>query len=90
MSFLLRASLVIGVLSYLAATRGGEAPALPKVSLTASDAAALLDAVPEATRQRLLKEGSAELARRLAAPPASTDTLNDNDRHPAWRGVVDH
>ncbi|MBE7244134.1 MAG: hypothetical protein INR63_04220 [Actinomycetospora chiangmaiensis] len=97
MTFLLRAALVIGVLSYFALMRHGADPgaearklagALPDAR-TALPAA--LDAVPPETRERaaraVLARGlMAELSRRAAEPP-STDTLEEADRQPAWRGV---
>jgi hypothetical protein len=89
MTVLLRAALVIGVLSYLALLRNGADPAAEarKAALPAA-----LDAVPSETRERavraVLARGlMAELSRRAAEPPASTDTLEAADRQPAWRGI---
>ena len=98
MSVLLRAVLVIGVLSYLALMRNGADPAAEARKLSGSlpSAAAVLpaalDAVPPESRERaarsVLARGlMAELSRRAAEPPASTDTLEEADRQPTWRGV---
>jgi hypothetical protein len=98
MTVVLRAALVIGVLSYLALLRNGSDPAaearkaagaLPSVQAALP---AALDAVPSETRERavraVLARGlMAELSRRAAEPPTSTDTLEAADRQPAWRGV---
>ncbi|MCJ2072138.1 hypothetical protein MKK75_25615 [Methylobacterium sp. J-030] len=104
MTVLLRAALVIGVLSYLALMRGGADPAAEarKLSGGLPSAAALLpaalEAVPPETRERaaraVLARGLlAELSRRAGEPQASTDTsstdtLEEADRQPAWRGVA--
>ncbi|MBP1180814.1 hypothetical protein [Methylobacterium sp. PvR107] len=98
MTVLLRAALVIGVLSYLALLRNGADPAaearkaagaLPSAQAVLP---AVLDAVPSETRERavraVLARGlMAELSRRAADPPASNDTLEAADRQPAWRGI---
>ncbi|MGU3664224.1 hypothetical protein ACLBX9_08590 [Methylobacterium sp. A49B] len=101
MTVLLRAALVIGVLSYFALMRTGADPSaearrlagsLPGAQGTLQAALpAALDAVPAETRDRavraVLARGlMAELSRR-AAEPQSTDTLEEADRQPAWRGV---
>ena len=102
MTFLLRAALVIGALSYCALLRNGADPAADTrrfagSAVTNAQAAlpAALDAVPAETRERavraVLARGlMAELSRRAAADadePASHDTLEASDRQPAWRGV---
>ncbi|KAB1070099.1 hypothetical protein [Methylobacterium planeticum] len=112
MSFLLRAALVIGALSYLAAQRGvpGIAtPPSPDAAAAAVPAAiglptaaavlgglpaalpavlpAVLGSLPPEARERLAREGLAELSRRVGAAPASRDTLAAADRSPPWRGV---
>ncbi|MCJ2063628.1 hypothetical protein MKK63_13040 [Methylobacterium sp. J-088] len=103
MTVLLRAALVIGVLSYLALMRGGADPAAEARKLTGrlpSASAVLpaaLEAVPAETRERVaravLARGlMAELSRRAgepqdAADTPSTDTLEAADRQPAWRGI---
>ncbi|SDN76281.1 hypothetical protein SAMN05216360_11117 [Methylobacterium phyllostachyos] len=103
MTVLLRAALVIGVLSYLALMRGGADPAAEARKLTGSlpSASAVLpaalEAIPPETRERatraVLARGLlAELSRRAGEPAASTDTpstdtLEAADRQPAWRGV---
>lgn len=102
MTVLLRAALVIGVLSYLALMRGGGDPAaearklaggLPSASAVLP---AALEAVPPETRERaarsVLARGLlAELSRRAGEPASTdtlaTDTLDEADRRPAWRGV---
>ena len=111
MSFLLRAALVIGALSYLAAQRGVPGVATPPSPAavaahlptmlpatmspaTVSPAAEMLNVLPSAlaglppeTRERLAREGLAELSRRLGGAPASRDTLAAADRNPPWRGA---
>jgi hypothetical protein len=98
MTFLLRAVLVIGALSYFALMRNGADPAAEARKLVGSVAGApsalpaALEAVPPETRERavraVLARGlMAELSRRAAEPPASNDTLEESDRQPAWRGV---
>ena len=96
MSFLIRAGLVIGVLSWLALQRQGErAPAPPAV---AEAAAAARDALPAPVRDAALREGAAEIGRRAgqtlaalpASRPASRDTLSDSDRKVPWRGAQTH
>lgn len=79
MSFLLRAALVIGVLSYLAILRqDGRAPdraaALPAGGLaletmdrlTTGGIGALVEALPPETRESMTRAGTAALARHLA------------------------
>lgn len=98
MTVLLRAALVIGVLSYFALLRTGADPAaearrlagaVPSAQAALPDA---LDAVPPETRERavraVLARGlMAELSRRAAEPVPSNDTLQETDRQPAWRGA---
>lgn len=89
MSFLLRATLIIGALSYCAASRDGTDPGSrsqsPVVSLPA-----LLDALPPEVHERALREGTAQVGRHLMGSlhlPPSRDTLAETDRKPAWRGA---
>ena len=89
MSFILRAGLVIGALSYLAATRGSPSePAqgvLPRPEAAAAVVAQAWDALPGPARDAAMREGLAILARGASAAP-SRDTLAEVDRHPSWRG----
>jgi hypothetical protein len=99
MTFLLRAALVIGALSYLALARGGADPAAEARKLAGQlpgvqePAAAVLAAIPPETRDRVVRDVLArglmtELSRRAGeAEPASRDTLEEADRRPAWRGT---
>lgn len=91
MSFLLRVGLVVGALSFLAVEKQGETARLdPLASLPDRAAKALpsaWNALPPEARQRVAKEASAEIARRLAATPRSEDTLGETDRRPEWRGA---
>ena len=86
MSFLLRAALVIGVLSWLALQRQGKA--LPGAAIVrgAETAFAAWDALPAPVREAASREAGAEVVRRVRGAPASADTLDDGDRKPAWRG----
>ena len=97
MTVLLRAALVIGVLSYFAMLRTGADPAAEGRRLAAAVPSAqavvpaALEAVPSETRDRavraVLARGlMAELSRRAAEAP-SNDTLQETDRQPAWRGA---
>ena len=91
MSFVLRAALVIGALFYFAAQREtdrapGATIAAVQVTVTDAGAPSILNAVPVEARERILRQGAAEIARQLQAP--SEDTLQDSDRRPAWRGVA--
>ena len=93
MSFLLRAALVIGVLSYLAAARQGSAPVLetaalrPAVEMTTGSLAALA-ALPPETREAAARAGTEALSRQLTGARPSADTLLPGDRVPAWRGAA--
>lgn len=90
MSFLIRAGLVIGVLSWLALQRSAEMgrPIAPDPTLAA---AAVWGALPDALRETALREGAAEIARVAASPlPASRDTLAEIDRKVPWRGAQSH
>ena len=101
MTVLLRAALVIGVLSYLALMRDGADPAaeVRKAAGALPSAQAVLpaalDAVPSETRERavraVLARGlMAELSRRAGVDePASNDTLEASDRQPAWHGPAE-
>lgn len=86
MWFLLRASLAIGLLSYLAATR--EAPGTLGQRQATDALASALTALPADLRERAIRDGLSEVVRRW--PGSSTpsgDTLAEADRRPAWRGV---
>lgn len=88
MSFVFRAALVIGALSWLAARRDqpeGDRPTSAVASLPA-----LWEALPPEIRDRALREGTAEAGRRIVGSlslPVSRDTLAEADRRPAWRGA---
>ncbi|WP_027170646.1 hypothetical protein [Methylobacterium sp. 10] len=90
MSFLIRACLAIGVLSYLAAHRDDPAlaarPSAPSLEQTASVA---WEALPREARDRALSQGADALVRQVAGSVGGTsrDTLAETDRRPAWRGV---
>ena len=90
MSFLIRACLAIGILSYLAAHRDDPGlaarPTAPSVENTASLA---WDALPSDVREKALRQGADALVQKVAGSAASTsrDTLAEADRRPAWRGV---
>ncbi|KQP31181.1 hypothetical protein ASF49_11455 [Methylobacterium sp. Leaf104] len=92
MSFLIRAGLVIGALSWLALQRQGES--LPAGPAAAGAAAAAWDALPAEMRDAALREGAAEIGRRagqtLAASAISRDTLSESDRKVPWRGAQSH
>ena len=101
MSFLLRAALVIGALSYCAMLRSGTEPRLPHApdvaaALPAAGALpSLWEALPPAERERLVRAGAASLLPASQAQPETTaalapsrDTLAEADRRPAWRGAV--
>ncbi|WP_342151736.1 hypothetical protein [Methylorubrum sp. SB2] len=97
MTFLLRAALVIGVLSYLAAARQGAGPGpvdtaalRSTVEMTTGSLAGLAASLPPETRTEALRLGGEAVARRLNGQPASADTLSASDRAPAWRGAGGH
>ncbi|KQT84454.1 hypothetical protein [Methylobacterium sp. Leaf466] len=84
MSFVLRAVLVIGALSYFAAQR--DAPdAGPRAA--AVSPASLWNALPPDLRERAIREAAAEATRQMPGATSSRDTLAAADRRPAWRGV---
>lgn len=86
MSFLLRATLVIGVLSWLALQRqGADVPGLATAP-SAKAALAAWDALPAPAREAASREAGAEIVRRMRGAPTSADTLDDSDRKPTWRG----
>lgn len=89
MSFLLRATLVIGVLSYCAAHR--DRPVVFSLQGDGSAGTALAaawEALPSDAKERVAREGTAEIVRRMAgSTPVSRDTLGDDDRRPSWRGA---
>ena len=92
MSYLLRATLVIGALSYCAANRDAPDLALrPPVSVASLPA--IWEALPPEIRERVIREGTAQAGHHLAsalALPASRDTLAEADRKPGWRGIEGH
>ncbi|MGU3359914.1 hypothetical protein ACLBWX_06215 [Methylobacterium sp. M6A4_1b] len=92
MSFLIRAGLVIGALSWLALQRQGET--LTPGPAGAGAAAAAWDALPAAMRDAALREGAAEIGRRagqaVAPVSVSRDTLTESDRKVPWRGAQSH
>ena len=95
MLFLLRAAVVIGGLSYLAVLRErpDTGPALSAPVPPIQALAAAWDAVPDDSRERIVRDGMRDgmdaLARRVGPqPPASADTLAEADRRPPWRGVA--
>lgn len=95
MSFIIRAALVIGTLSYLALTRdqldGGSAHVITAPQGAGPAIVGLWTSLPEASRKQVLRDGAAELVRRVAEPvPPSRDTLAEADRQPAWRGIARH
>ncbi|SFK52148.1 hypothetical protein [Methylorubrum salsuginis] len=96
MTFLLRAALVIGVLSYLAATRQGAGPgsvdsaALRSTVEMTGSLAGLAASLPPEARTEALRLGGEAMARRIAGQPISADTLSASDRAPAWRGAGGH
>lgn len=100
MLFVLRVVLVVGALSYFALMRGGADPAAEARKLvTLPSPAAVLPvataALPAETRDKALRDVlarglMAELSRRAGEPEPATpsqDTLKEDDRMPAWRGV---
>lgn len=90
MSFIIRATLVIGTLSYLALNRDPPAGATAQ-AITAPTVAGLWNALPGETRAQLLQDGAAEIARSIVEPASpSRDTLAEADRQPAWRGIARH
>jgi hypothetical protein len=94
MTFLLRAALVIGVLSYLAATRQGATPQAvdtaqrrATVERTTQGLAHLATALPPEARAEALRIGSEALSSRITGHATSADTLSASDRLPPWRGT---
>ncbi|NEU11838.1 hypothetical protein G3T14_06800 [Methylobacterium sp. BTF04] len=96
MFFILRAGLVIGALSYLAINRDSPGPpgsllasvVIPRPEAALPSLAAAWDTLPAATRERLMRDGAAEIGRRVAgALVTSRDTLAEADRQPVWRGT---
>lgn len=94
MSFLLRAALVIGALSYFAAIR--EQPRGPSVEshrgvgVPSATLSGAWDALPVEAPTQAASESPAERARQAAqAQLRSRDTLAEADRRPAWRGGED-
>lgn len=92
MSFLFRAVLVIGVLSYFAMQRQDTVVKTDQAGTLAERAAATLPAawngLPTDARQRVAREGASEITRRLSVMARSEDTLGATDRRPDWRGVA--
>ncbi|MCJ2032692.1 hypothetical protein [Methylobacterium sp. J-068] len=95
MSFLIRAALVIGALSWLALQRqdalGPEPAASRNHSALAEAALAAWETVPDPARETMLREGGAEIVRRMVAAvqagTPSRDTLLESDRKLPWRGT---
>lgn len=87
MSFLFRALLVVGALTYLAQRQQGRPMPSPEVP-TVSGLTAAWNTLPAETREPILRAGTAELTRRLTSAEASRDTLGASDLRPAWRGVT--
>jgi uncharacterized protein YeaO (DUF488 family) len=90
MSFLLRAALVIGGLSYCAMQREGAVSPTGELRAVAERQAAQLTAfagsLPAEMRDAAAQAATAELMKRLSTQTASHDTLVAADRRPAWRG----
>lgn len=88
MSFLFRALVTIGLLSYFAAERRDVEALTGAVSQGkgASDIAAMIAAMPAETREAVLQAGASEAAKRLASARLSEDTLSETDRRLPWRG----
>ncbi|MCE4226879.1 hypothetical protein HCU64_24365 [Methylobacterium sp. C25] len=90
MSFLFRAALVIGGLSYFAMQRDGNAPPVADLKAAAErqgeQLTALAGALPEGMRDVAAQAATAELMKRLSTQTASRDTLLAVDRRPEWRG----
>ncbi|MFD1301403.1 hypothetical protein [Methylobacterium marchantiae] len=90
MSFIIRAGLVIGALSYLAAHRDDPASmarlSAPPVQQAVS---AAWGALPADAREKALSDGAETIVRQMAGSVAgaSRDTLAETDRRPAWRGA---
>ncbi|MCC0805796.1 hypothetical protein FPV16_06095 [Methylobacterium sp. W2] len=92
MSFLLRACLAIGLLSYLAAHRDDPDLAARLSAPSLGDTASVAwEALPRDARETALSQGADGLIRQMAGSVAgaSRDTLAETDRRPAWRGVAD-
>lgn len=102
MSFLIRAFLVIAVLSWMASQRQGEGvreaatiaspPLVDNLALTAA-AIAAWDNLPDGMREATLRDGSSEIGRRIFGPATaapSRDTLSESDRKFPWRGAQTH
>lgn len=97
MTFLLRAALVIGVLSYLAAARQGSGSGgvdtvglRSTVEMTTGSLAGLAASLPPEARTEALRLGGEAVARRLTGQPSSADTLSASDRQVPWRGAGVH
>lgn len=93
MSFILRAVLVIGVLSYFAVQQrrtGMPEPIAVAAPLGAGvanvDLTGALSELPAELRDQAARAASAEVARWLGLARTSQDTLSDSDRRPSWRG----
>lgn len=88
MSFVIRAALAIGVLSWLALQRQGTSvEPVPSRAEIAAAAQTAWEALPEAAREATLREGGGALIRHATAAPSSADTLMETDRKPPWRGA---
>ncbi|GEP01366.1 hypothetical protein [Methylobacterium haplocladii] len=90
MSFILRAALAIGALSYFALQRDGSVPPTGELTAMAErqsvQITALAGALPTEMRAAATQAVTAELVKRLSTDTASRDTLMAVDRRPDWRG----
>lgn len=90
MSFILRAALVIGALSYFALQRDGRVPQAGDLKVIAERQAAqittLAGTLPTEMRVAATQAVTAEVLKRLSTDTASRDTLLAVDRRPDWRG----
>lgn len=91
MSFILRASIVIGLLAFFASKRDqavsrtdGSADAKLAVSKLLAAAAG----VPAEARDRVVRTGLQDISRRFASARPSQDTLSEADRRLPWRGIA--
>ncbi|GJE53871.1 MULTISPECIES: hypothetical protein [Methylobacterium] len=90
MSFILRAALVIGALSYFALQRDGGARPTEDLKAMAerqgAQLSALAGSLPAEMRAAATEAVTAEVLKRLSSETASRDTLLAVDRRPDWRG----
>lgn len=90
MSFLLRASLVIGLLAFFASKRDRTDPLAGgrDAASFGSQVVTLEAALPAETRELAIRTGMQELTRRVASAGPSQDTLSETDRRLPWRGIA--